>query len=41
MLRDEFGGEYGPQLTSAMCARGDLPDTAEVERFAERAQNAF
>jgi diadenosine tetraphosphate (Ap4A) HIT family hydrolase len=41
MLMAEFGGEYGPQLTSAMFARGDQPDAAEVERFAERARNAF
>jgi diadenosine tetraphosphate (Ap4A) HIT family hydrolase len=41
MVMDEFGGEYGPQLTSAMFARGDLPDTAEVERFAAQARNAF
>jgi diadenosine tetraphosphate (Ap4A) HIT family hydrolase len=40
-LMDEFGGEYGPQLTSAMFARGDLPNAAEVERFAERARNVF
>jgi diadenosine tetraphosphate (Ap4A) HIT family hydrolase len=40
-LMTEFGGEYGPQLTSAMFERGELPDAAEVEQFAERARNAF
>jgi diadenosine tetraphosphate (Ap4A) HIT family hydrolase len=40
-LMDEFGGEYGPQLTSAMFARREFPDAAEVAEFAERARNAF
>lgn len=40
-LMDEFGGEYGPQLTTAMFARGELPDRTEVGRFAEQARDAF
>jgi diadenosine tetraphosphate (Ap4A) HIT family hydrolase len=40
-LMDEFGGQYGPQLTTAMFARSELPNAAEVEDFAEQARNAF
>lgn len=37
---DEFG-EYGPQLTTAMFERGELPPVDEVEVFAERARALF
>ncbi len=37
---DEFG-EYGPQLTTAMFARGELPPVDKVELFAERARELF
>jgi hypothetical protein len=37
---DEFG-EYGPQLTTAMFARGELPPQEAVEVFAERARALF
>ena len=37
---DEFG-DYGPQLTTAMFARGELPASAEVEAFAEEARTIF
>jgi diadenosine tetraphosphate (Ap4A) HIT family hydrolase len=37
---NEFG-EYGPQLTTAMFARGDLPAAVEVEEFADQARALF
>jgi len=40
-IMDDFGGQYGPQLTTAMFARSELPNAAEVEDFAEQARNAF
>lgn len=40
-LMDEFGGEYGPQLVSAMFQRSEHPDASEVEDFTERVRAAF
>ena len=37
---DDFG-EYGPQLTTAMFARGEQPPVDEVALFAERARAIF
>ena len=34
-------GNWGPALQAAMFERGDLPEPAEVERFASRARRAF
>jgi diadenosine tetraphosphate (Ap4A) HIT family hydrolase len=39
-LMEEFR-EYGPQLTSAMFGRGELPDAGQVEEFVERARRTF
>jgi len=34
-------GTWGPALQAAMFERGDIPERAEVERFATRAREAF
>lgn len=34
-------GTWGPSLQAAMFERGDLPERADVERFAIRTQKAF
>jgi diadenosine tetraphosphate (Ap4A) HIT family hydrolase len=40
-LMDEFDGEYGPQLVSAMFRRQEHPDASEVEDFTKRVRAAF
>jgi diadenosine tetraphosphate (Ap4A) HIT family hydrolase len=37
----EAFGTWGPALQAAMFERDDIPDRAEVERFATRAREAF
>jgi diadenosine tetraphosphate (Ap4A) HIT family hydrolase len=37
----ERAGDYGPNLQAAMFAAGELPDVDDVERFCERARDAF